>query len=148
MLSGCSLISDFDRFHYQEATKDDGSVEDGGMYIQGNDGGDTSVIDAGSQDSSDASLYKDAGTPALDSGEDASPLQELDGGSDSGLPSDPDSGSMLPDSGPIYPHGCTPPLQWCATQSKCMSKYELDINNGSCLNCKRNASTGEWICTN
>lgn len=145
-LSGCSLISDFSGYHFVKPAQggDGGSEEaDGGTTLE------PSREDSGMPEHDAGMAFPDPGT-STDSGlgMDASAMDSgqpivADAGSDAAQPLPPDAGT---DAGPVYPHGCAPPTQWCSNLQACFTKMQLDYNNGSCHNCTRNNTTGEWAC--
>jgi len=150
-LQGCSLIGGFDGQHFDKSPGEDGGQD------QAHDGGSAVVEpDAGKADA--AVALKDAGKPKRDAGSlvdagaqlDASQPQdaaEPDAGNDAMvMPQDAGQTDAGTDAGPVYPHGCAPPTQWCKNLTQCMTKMQLDYHNGQCTNCIRNNVTGEWSC--
>ncbi len=129
-LNGCSFVEDFDKFHV--VTDSDGSVE---QPITPEDGG-VSILDS-------ATVEYDSGSPiapVTDSGM----IEALD----ASTPELIDAGSVVnvPDSSTVYPHGCAPDTFWCQTHMKCWTAHQLDINFGSCENCKKDLNSGVWTC--
>jgi hypothetical protein len=145
-LGGCSLVSDFGAYHLAEHDGGGADGGAGGAWPRVADGGSSMLQDGGAAEDAGAQADSDSGS---DSGATFMPDSGgvVDGGADAGAIAGADAGA---DAGPVYPHGCTPPLLYCMKQDLCVNSTTLSGMNNmghACGNCTFDANVmGFWVC--